>query len=176
VALGGDDDPANLVAACRDCNSGKASTQPGDQLVADVSADAMRWARAMERAAEEAVARDKEVAEYSQAFDKAWLSWHYGSKELEVPRPDDWSASINRFRLAGMPLEMLLESMRRAMRAQHVSPENTFRYMCGIVYNNLRELQERARQILAESEPAEVDHVLDAVLAWQRVDESRVAG
>ena len=28
VSLGGTDDPSNLVAACRDCNAGKASSSP----------------------------------------------------------------------------------------------------------------------------------------------------
>lgn len=51
VALVGTDDPSNLVAACRDCNAGKASTSPSSETVADVSADAIRWAEARRVAA-----------------------------------------------------------------------------------------------------------------------------
>ena len=36
VALGGTDDPDNLVACCRDCNAGKSSTSPGAELVANI--------------------------------------------------------------------------------------------------------------------------------------------
>ena len=43
VALGGTDDPSNLVAACRDCNAGKASSSPDAETVARVSDDAMRY-------------------------------------------------------------------------------------------------------------------------------------
>src|SRR5688500_4088493 len=50
--LGGGDDPSNLVTACRDCNSGKASTAPDAELVADVDAASLLFAKAMERAAE----------------------------------------------------------------------------------------------------------------------------
>lgn len=53
VALGGTDDPTNLVAACQDCNAGKASTSLSGEHVADIKADAIRWASAMRRAAEE---------------------------------------------------------------------------------------------------------------------------
>lgn len=36
-ALGGSNDPSNLVTACVDCNSGKSATPPGPFLIADVS-------------------------------------------------------------------------------------------------------------------------------------------
>lgn len=31
-ALGGGNDPSNLVAACRDCNAGKSSTSPDEHV------------------------------------------------------------------------------------------------------------------------------------------------
>ena len=40
VSLGGTDDPSNLVAACRDCNAGKASSSPDAEHVAQVDDDA----------------------------------------------------------------------------------------------------------------------------------------
>lgn len=42
VALGGSDDPTNLVAACRDCNAGKSASSPDAQIVDDIAADALR--------------------------------------------------------------------------------------------------------------------------------------
>ena len=44
VSLGGSDEPGNLVAACPDCNAGKAASNPDAPLVADVSDKAIRWA------------------------------------------------------------------------------------------------------------------------------------
>src|SRR5690349_2887498 len=52
VSLGGSDKPDNLVAACKDCNAGKASTSPTEELVAQVGEDDIRWAAAIQRAAE----------------------------------------------------------------------------------------------------------------------------
>jgi 5-methylcytosine-specific restriction endonuclease McrA len=68
VALGGTDDPANLVAACRDCNAGKASTSPDAALVEDVAQDAVRWAAAIKLAAQNAERREAENARYVAAF------------------------------------------------------------------------------------------------------------
>ena len=53
VALGGTDKPDNLVTACADCNAGKTSTAPDAALVDEVSAETLRWARALSRASQE---------------------------------------------------------------------------------------------------------------------------
>src|SRR5690606_30428171 len=47
VALGGTDDPSNLVAACRDCNYGKSSSSPDAELVADVAQRTVEYAAAI---------------------------------------------------------------------------------------------------------------------------------
>lgn len=50
TALGGSDEPNNLVAACQDCNQGKASIQPDSPIIEDVAEDALRWSKAMAQA------------------------------------------------------------------------------------------------------------------------------
>lgn len=55
-ALGGSDAPANLVAACQDCNAGKTSSMPDAMAVADVDQATFRHAaslKAVERHEEE---------------------------------------------------------------------------------------------------------------------------
>ena len=52
VALGGSDEPTNLVTACAACNSGKTSSSPDAPLVEDVAQDALRWSKAMQKAAQ----------------------------------------------------------------------------------------------------------------------------
>jgi hypothetical protein len=47
TALGGSDDPSNLVTACQPCNAGKSASSADAPIVADVASDALRWARAM---------------------------------------------------------------------------------------------------------------------------------
>lgn len=94
VALGGTDEPANLVAACADCNAGKSSTSPDDALVEDVSQDALRWAKAMERAAEMQEEERDLIYEWRKLVHDEWTTvfsghlvathdpsrgWHYRS-------------------------------------------------------------------------------------------------
>ena len=50
VSLGGRDEAGNLVAACVDCNAGKSSSNPDAPLVGNVSDDAIRWSKAIQRA------------------------------------------------------------------------------------------------------------------------------
>src|SRR5690242_2374425 len=52
VALGGTDEPSNLVTACEPCNTGKSASTPDAPVVDDVAADALRWSRAMAQATE----------------------------------------------------------------------------------------------------------------------------
>lgn len=73
TALGGSDDPSNLVAACRDCNSGKTSSSPDQPVVTDVTADQLRWAAAMKAAAEaQAAKRDREF-DFVSFLGQMWL-------------------------------------------------------------------------------------------------------
>lgn len=51
VALGGTDDPVNLVTACKDCNAGKSSSTPDPRWVAEIAQSAAEWASAQKLAA-----------------------------------------------------------------------------------------------------------------------------
>lgn len=87
VTLGGSDDPSNLVAACTACNGGKSSVPADAPLVANVSADALRWKEAMERAREEFEAEREVLAALVDDFAQAWERWTY-PVEVDVPPPD----------------------------------------------------------------------------------------
>lgn len=84
VALGGSDEPRNLVTACADCNSGKTSTQPDSDLVEDVAADALRWKRALEAAAHNLLANRELLDALDERFLTEWKKWTY-SVEVTVP-------------------------------------------------------------------------------------------
>lgn len=153
VALGGSDDPSNLVTACVDCNAGKSSTAPDQAVVDDVSADALRWADAMKRAGE-VLAREAEPLEsYIAAFTKSWDSWNYGGSfdPKSVPKPSGWRDSIAAFYKAGLPEASLLRAVDIAMNRDNVRPDATFRYFCGVCWRMLDEQREVARALL-ESE------------------------
>lgn len=155
VALGGSDDPSNLVAACEPCNTGKSSSSPDAALVADISADAFRWNRAMKEAAEFLLAEFREREDLRERFLAKWNQWTTGSsyRPQNLPLDAGWRHSIDNFMAAGLPLEMLFECVDAAMAAKHVTPENTFRYMCGIAWKKVGELREVASALVHADQP-----------------------
>jgi hypothetical protein len=154
VALGGSDDASNLVTACQDCNGGKSATPPDAALVDDVAADALRWARARALAAQELLDDLAERNEKRAAFHSLWTRWGLGNgpDAPRVPLPDDWEHSLDNFIASGLPLEVLADCVEKAMRADKVKPENTFRYMCGIAWKLIGQLNDTATQLLDDEE------------------------
>jgi hypothetical protein len=152
VALGGTDVPENLVTACEPCNSGKTSTTPGAPLVADVASDALRWSQAMQLAASVMAEKEAEKLAYRDAFKAAWDRWGRGEGKVRkpLPLPDEWRQSIERFRVAGLPASVWEEFIDTAMTKKHVT--DTFRYMCGIAWRQIDQLQAIAREHLAEQD------------------------
>jgi hypothetical protein len=148
VALGGTDDPSNLVAACKDCNAGKTSSSPDAAIVAQVSDDAVRWAAAMQAAADQFEA-DREAA---QAVLQPWLdNWYLRSRmgfSFQLPKTAD--EVLRGFLASGMPMSMLIEAADVALDARSV--DDRFRYFIGVARNMLAKLQKQAASILAASE------------------------
>jgi hypothetical protein len=153
AALGGGDDPSNLVACCKDCNIGKASASPSDSMVADVAADMVRWCRAMQAAINIRSAARAERDGYVEHADEAWCRWHWGNDEIQkMPRPGNWEQSLWRFHEVGLPIEDLIDSIDKAASNNKVCVDETWRYMCGIAWRKLSEIQELARQQLEWTE------------------------
>lgn len=149
VALGGTDTADNLVTACEPCNSGKSSSSPDAAHVAAVSDDALRWAEAMKQAADNLRKQETPKLEYRDAFLAEWNRWHLGKDETKkVPLPNNWKQTVDRFRLAGIPTWMWADIVDAAMANQKVKPDSKFRYVCGIAWNKVTELQAEARRIV----------------------------
>lgn len=142
TALGGSDDPSNLVAACRDCNAGKAASNPDAPLVAQVQDDALRWAAAMRQAAENWLADRDAGAEYGDAVARAWDSNNDLYRYARAWLDDDWVDTTERWRSTGVPAPMVVDAIGIAMRRRSVAPRDVWRYACGIVWKQLTELQE----------------------------------
>lgn len=166
VALGGDDDPSNLVTACADCNSGKTSTVPDAPLVAEVAEADLRLAQAMRQAAREILDREAptdEEAAYLDAFRTSWERWTYEreGKRVTVALPPSWQVSIRAFMRQGLPMELVAGAIDIAMGNKRV--DDPFRYMCGVCWNRIRDMQTRAAEILAaENAEATSDEAVDA--------------
>lgn len=152
TALGGSDDPSNLVTACRDCNAGKTSSSPDAPLVADVADDAIRWAKAMQQAADER-ARDRELRDLSRSsFQTKWESWTYktNGKYRTFEMPPAWGESVDQFLAAGLDMEDLHDLVDVAMGSRSRDP---WKYFCGCCWRRINDLQNRAAEILKVEPP-----------------------
>lgn len=154
TALGGSDDPANLVAACKDCNAGKSSVPADAPLVADVAADALRWARALRTAADMRASDRIRRGEIHAKFLAKWNSWTYtrGIKKYNIEIPGGWESSIDRFIDAGLELDDLTALVDVAMAARTT---DEWRYFCGCAWRRVTEAQEMAREVI-DTWPTEI--------------------
>ncbi len=136
TALGGTDDPSNLVAACKDCNAGKTSTSPDGLLVADVKQDELRWAAAIKEAAAIKTSQREALEDYLTQFLSRWPRW--------VPR--NWESSLTGIYEAGLPVEEMIDAVHIAQSARGV--DSRFPYFTGVCWRKIRDLQEIAKSLL----------------------------
>lgn len=154
TALGGSDDPGNLVAACWDCNIGKAAGHPDDDTVAQVSHDAVRWATALRTALAAEVQDIRVVEEYRAAFVDAWENWRFNDGEAVV-LPSGWRSTVDTWLKLGVPVAVLQHAVTIAMDRQgKIRHRDLFRYMCGVVWRTVDQARERAETGQAVPSPA----------------------
>jgi HNH endonuclease len=152
TALGGSDDPSNLVAACKDCNAGKSASAPDAAIVADVDEKAVRWSQAMHRVLEQREAELAKQRARTQQFEEHWL--RYRSQGQPVPRPANWKSSVLQFLAGGLDDEFLRDAVDTAMGTTKVNTDSVWRYFCGICWRELDKIQEEVSK-LADTESAE---------------------
>lgn len=140
VALGGSDSPDNLVAACDECNYGKASSNPGAELIDDVKQADIKWAAAMKEAAKVRMAEQAKLREYVDAFDEVW----------GYRTPEDYRTALENFYAAGLPEFEMIDAAYVATCAKYV--DNRFRYFCGVAWRKVNDLQEIAKSLLTVDE------------------------
>jgi hypothetical protein len=150
VTLGGSDHPTNLVTACTDCNSGKSSVPAVAELVADVAADALRWARAMRQATEQAQLQREEQYAIAEAFHNYWMTAARTMWDRRLP--GDWEQTVNHYSRLGLTRADLLEAAEIALVARHVSSDGRWRYFIGTCKGMLRDRQEAAMRIVKAGE------------------------
>lgn len=151
--LGGSDHPSNLVTACADCNGGKSAIPPDAALVAQVADDAARWAAAQRTVAEAMLADLNRTKALLQRFEQRWHS-HGRMAYLET----GWERSIERFLVAGLPVEVILDCLDKAMAKRDLRKDAIFKYACGIAWARIREMREQVAEQVGVS-PDEADEV-----------------
>lgn len=135
-ALGGSDKADNLVTACKDCNAGKASIDPGSPLVASLGDRAAAYALGMLDKMTRLRATLEEADEYAEQFSDIWASWEVHDKPVELP--PEWESTMHRWFRMGVPIRMVELAVRKSMALQF--PKGLFgryRYMCGVVWNQI---------------------------------------
>lgn len=148
VALGGTDQPENLVAACIDCNNGKASTSPTDDMVSDVAEDAQVWAEARREAIAKIAEDEARMDEDFTAFYLEWTSWDANARYL----PSTAESTFRNWLGAGLTLDDILRAHNVALSARHISIFKVWRYMCGVLRNRLARIEDAAAQIAARGD------------------------
>lgn len=150
VALGGGDAPTNLVTACRDCNAGKSSSNPDQPLVDDVSADALRWAKARALASEQMwqhdVTRNAQIADLLEFWGD-----RFRSDYADVPPvPVDAEQAIRTWLDCGLREKEMLHLIHYAVAPKHgrVAWNNLWNYFAGCCWTRLRELDAKTQAIV----------------------------
>lgn len=150
TALGGKDEPGNLVTACAGCNGGKSSIAPDSPLVADVAADALRWAQARATALESWREQRAALSADLDVFSSAWDVWGIGEDDerRNVPRDSDWTLSVEQWLDQGFSVDDLVALIPKAMRGPKrrsdtgIAWSDRWRYYCGVIWRTLDEIQE----------------------------------
>lgn len=150
TTLGGKDEAENLVTACADCNAGKSSVPADASLVADVAADAWRWGKAMAAAADARRVLWAEQEQILDEFTELWEDWTYGPEHNRkyLPRPLGWQDSIFRFIEAGLDVVPDLQHCIGIAGRSKASPDDTWRYFCGVAWSEIRRRQEIAQEVV----------------------------
>lgn len=142
AALGGSDDPSNLCAACADCNAGKSSVKPGSPMLEQVTRDAERWAWAISQAAEKRRRDHAQIDSGVAEFDAIWSDWTLIESGERVPRGDDWRTSVERWLVAGLPMDLLKREVEVSMTTYGV--RDTWKFFCNRAWRLLEALNDRA--------------------------------
>ena len=158
VALGGADDANNLVACCRECNSGKSSTKLPDATVERVTAAAVEHAEAISMDA----ARRKQDWEQRggivESFRKSWDAWTYPNahgQERTYTLPPNYRQTIVKLAARGLGPFDFEELVEVAMLSQAT---DRFRYFAGRCWKRLDQIEERIAPKGSSEEEEEPPH------------------
>lgn len=146
-ALGGSDNPNNLVACCMDCNSGKTSINPDEPLVADVSAQALSFRRILEHAKGLVSISIENEQDYLDYVFECWQECTEIDDEHYIALPDSWMGSARYWYSIDVPMDYLRYAFTIAKEkadAKRIPRRNAFAYASGIIGNKMHEAMDLA--------------------------------
>lgn len=155
VALGGTDDPTNLVTACQGCNAGKSATPPDAPLVADVARDALRWKEAREQAAQlienDQLGLDLSVNIVAAAWEENWAK---ATTRMFPCFPGDWETSIRTWIVRGLPTPTMIRlidvAIAKYLRAGSMTRMDVWPYYAGCCWRSLTEIEAKAQGLIKQ--------------------------
>lgn len=156
AALGGSDEPANLVTSCRDCNTGKSATPPDAAMVEQVGDRERQYRAELDRLA--VVAADDRRARDLDWFRDLWGQWACGVPGSEggpVPLPSNWAGSVRVWLRRGLTVDDVTYATGKAMENASVESRDAFRYMAGICWRMLSEREAQAEQRVSATTPVD---------------------
>lgn len=141
VALGGSDAPSNLLTACSDCNTGKASIQPDGPLVSKISDHAAAYALGMLDKMTRLRADLEREQRWADEFEEMWNDWYVVGGPLDgkpMPLPPHWEQSVARWYSMGVPEILIRKAIKLAMEKRGLRGEfSEFAYMAGVIWRSI---------------------------------------
>lgn len=147
VALGGSDNPDNLVACCRDCNIGKTSTSPDEPLVSDVNAHALAFREALKQASNLTLEDIQNEEDYTESVLRYWKDIASIDDSHCLPYPESWKGTARYWFKINVPFDLIGYAFRVSVekfRAGRLKKADVFRYSTGVIGNKMEETMERA--------------------------------
>ncbi len=162
-ALGGSDEPSNLIAACHDCNSGKTSSAPDQNVVDDANQKALQWATAMAQAASEMADHSTGRTELYAAVSEVFPAYY--RRNL----PNDMGTTIDQLINVGLPAQVIVDMAKVAAGKSGVG--DRWRYFCGCCWTKVRQMQDRAMELVGDA-PEQEEPTVSTVstVSWDIVD------
>jgi hypothetical protein len=121
--------------------------------VADVSADALRWAQAIKAAAEIYLDYTRQQRDNIRgAFQVAWDGWtyEYNGERHSFTLPTSWPLTIDALVRSGLRKDDLIDGINECMYRDRVN--DRFKYFCGIAWHMVRDLHDGAHEYISVSD------------------------
>ena len=99
-------------------------------------------ARDVLRRANEGIRKIREASSaqaYADAFDAAWKEAWLESDDSEVPRPNGWRRSVERWHALGLDLDALCGFVTDTMNNRSIGNRDVWRYVCGCAWRRLED-------------------------------------
>lgn len=159
VSLGGDDRPSNLVAACKDCNLGKASAAPDGNVLEHLDEHTI----AFEKARAEVVSRLEEEAKERRGLTDAFRAAWEAAMPPYAEMAGDWRASVAHWSARGLGIQRMIDAIEIASSKTHLPDSALYPYTCKILWNWVTDLEDEIRAKVGEqSTPAPARDEFDA--------------